>query len=60
MTVGCGWSHAPEASAEDFGDLKKNSVSGVLTSEEEDWLSEFAEALRWVPQVVVGQMEKSV
>ena len=38
----------------------EKSVSWVFASEEEGWLSELAEALRWVPHVVVGEkMEKS-
>ena len=43
-----------------FGIWKK-SVSWVLASEEDSWLSELAEALRRVQHVVVvvGQMEKS-
>ena len=40
---GCEWHHAPEACAEDLGDLRK--VSRVFASEE-GWLSELAEALR--------------
>ena len=33
----------------------ENSVSWVLASEEDDWLSELAEALWRVPQVVGGR-----
>ena len=35
--------------------FEKKSVSWVPASEEESWLSELAEALRWVPHVVWGR-----
>ena len=37
----------------------EKSVSRVLASEEEGWLSELAEALRRVPHLMGEQMEKS-
>ena len=39
MTWLCEWRHAPEARAEDFGEIWEKSVSWVLRSEEEGWLS---------------------
>ena len=41
---GCEWRHAPEACAEDFGDLRK--VSWVPALEEDGWLSGPIEAKR--------------
>ena len=57
VTAGCDWRHAPEACAEDLGDLKKKSVSRVLAYEEDGWLSELAEALRRVPHVMKGWLK---
>ena len=51
MTAGCEWRHAPEACAEDLGDLRKVSELS-LASEEDGWLSGLAEALQRVPHVV--------
>ena len=39
VTAGCEWHHAPETCTEDLGDLKKKSVSWILVSEEDGWLS---------------------
>ena len=54
MTGGCEWRHAPEACAEDLGDLRKVSELSFCLRRRRLTFG-LAEALRWVPRAVGGR-----
>ena len=57
---GCELCHAPEAWAEDFGDLKKSQLVEFLASEEQGWLSLVHQGLVAGVHVVWGRWKSQV